>query len=51
MMTNLETVLKKTVMKLTDGFSWIQEAILYRKITNVCDTEDSFENDAIVLFA
>jgi len=38
----LETDLKKIVMPLTYGFSWLQEVILYSKITKVCDMEDSF---------
>jgi len=51
MMTNIETDLKKTVMPLTYGFSLLQEVILYSKLTKVCDMEDSFENDAVILFA
>ena len=51
MMTNHEADLKKTVMPLTYGFSWLQEVILYSKITKVSDMEDSFENDAVLLFA
>ena len=51
MMRNLETDLKKTVMSLTYGFSWLQEVILYSKITKVINMEDSFENDAVLLFA
>ena len=50
MMTNLETDFKKIVMPLTYGFSWLQEVILYSKITKVCDMEGSFENDAVILF-
>ena len=51
-MTNLETDLKKIVMPLTYGFSWLQEVILYsRKITKVSNMEGSVENDAIILFA
>jgi len=50
-MTNLETDLKKTVMSLTYGFSWLQEVILYSKITKFSDMEGSFENDAVILFA
>jgi len=50
-MRKIETDLKKTVMPLTYGFSWLQEVILYSKITKVCDMEDSFENDAVILFA
>ena len=46
-----ETDLKKTVMPLTYGFSWLQEVILYSKITMVIDMEGSFENDAVILFA
>jgi len=51
MMTNLETDLKKTVMPLTYVFSWLQEVIMYSKITKISDLEDSFENDALILFA
>jgi len=51
MMTNLKTDLKKTVMPLTYGFSWLQEVILYSKITKVSDMEGSFENDAVILLA
>jgi len=51
MMRKLETDLKKIVMPLTYGFSWLQEVILYSKITKACDMEDSFENDAVLLFA
>ena len=51
MMTNLETDLKKTVMPLTYGFSWLQEVILYSKIAKVSIMEGSFENDAVILFA
>ena len=47
MMRNLETDLKKTVMSLTYGFSWLQEVILYSKMTKVSDMEGSFENDAV----
>jgi len=47
-MTNLETDLKKIVMPLTYGFSWLQEVILYSNITKVCDMEDSFENDSVI---
>jgi len=50
-MTKLETDLKKTVMPLTYGFSWLQEVILYKKITKVSDMEGSFENDEVILFA
>ena len=50
-MTNFETVLKKTVMTLTYGFSWLQEVILYSNITKVSNMEGSFENDAVLLFA
>ena len=50
MMTNIETDLKKTVMPLTYGFSWLQEVILYSKITKLSYMEASFENDAVVLF-
>jgi len=46
MMRNFETDLKKTVMPLTYGFSWLQEVILYSNITKFSDMEDSFENDA-----
>jgi len=51
MMGKLKTDLKKTVMPLTYGFSWLQEVILYSKITKVSIMEDSFENDAVILFA
>jgi len=51
MMTNVQTDLKKTVMPLTYGFSWLQELILYRKIPKVIAMEDSFENDTVILFA
>jgi len=44
-MTNLETDLKKTVMPLTYSFSWLQEVIVYSKITKVSDMEGSFGND------
>jgi len=47
----LKTELKKTVMPLTYGFSWLQEVILYSKITKPSDMEDSFGNDAVILFA
>jgi len=50
-MTNIETDLKKIVMPLTYGFSWLQEVILYSNITKVGIMEGSFENDAIILFA
>jgi len=50
-MTNLEIDLKKTVMPLTYGFSWLQEVILYSKITKLSSMEDSFENVAVILFA
>ena len=42
-MTNLKTDLKKTVMPFSYGFSWLQEVILYSKITKVGDMEGSFE--------
>ena len=48
-MRNLETDLKKTVMSLIYGFSWLHEVILYSKITKVC--EGSFQNDALIVFA
>jgi len=51
MMTNLVTDLNKTVMPLTYGFSWLQEVILYSKITKVNIMEDSYENDAFIIFA
>jgi len=51
MMTNLETDMKKTVMPLTYGSSWLQKVILYSKITKVSNMEGSFENDAVILFA
>jgi len=50
-MRKLRTDLKKTVMQLTYGFSWLQEVILYSKITKVSYMEASFENDAVILFA
>jgi len=50
-MTKIETDLKKTVMPLTYGFSWLQEVLLYGKITKVSDMEGSLENDAVILFA
>jgi len=50
-MTNLETYLKEIVMPLTYVFSWLQEVILYSKITKVSNMEGSFENDADILFA
>jgi len=50
-MTNHEKDLKKTVMPLTYCFSWLQEEILYSKITKVSIMEGSFENDAVILFA
>ena len=49
MMINIETDLKKTVLPLTYGFSWLQEVILYSKTTKVSDMEGSFENDAVIL--
>jgi len=51
MMRNHETDLKKTVMPLTYGFSWLQEVILYSKITKLSNMEGSFENDAVNFFA
>ena len=51
MKRKLETDLKKTVMPLTYGFSWLQEVIMYSKTTNVSIMEGSFENDAVILFA
>jgi len=51
MMTNFKTDLKEAVMPLTYGFSWLQEAILYSKITKVSNMEGSFENDTVILFA
>jgi len=50
-MRKLETDLKKTVMPLPYGFSWLQEVILYSKITILSNREGSFENDAVILFA
>ena len=50
-MINLETDIKRTVMPLTYGFSWLYVVILYSKITKVTDMEGSFENDAVILFA
>jgi len=51
MKRKFETDLKKIVMPLTYDFSWLQEVILYSKITKVSDMEDSFENDAVIPFA
>jgi len=51
MKRKLKTDLKKTVMPLTYGFSWLQEVILYSKITKVSNMEGSFENDTVILFA
>ena len=51
MMIKFETDLKKTVMPLTYGFSWLQEVILYSEITKVSNREGSFENNAVILFA
>jgi len=51
MMKKLETDLKKIVMPLTYGFSWLQEVILYSKITKLSNMEGSFENDIVILFA
>jgi len=51
MMRKLETDLKKTVMPLTYGFSWLQQVILYSNITKLSNMEGSFENDAVILFA
>jgi len=51
MMRKLESDLKNTVMSLTYGFSWLQEVILYSKITKLSNMADSFENDAVILFA
>jgi len=50
-MTNLEIDLKEIVIPLTYDFSWLQEVILYSKITKVSIMEGSFENDAVILFA
>jgi len=50
-MRKRKTDLKKTVMPLTYGFSWLQKVILYSNITKVSDMEDSFDNDAAILFA
>ena len=47
-MRKLETDLKKTVMPLTYGFSWLEEVILYSKITKIRNIEGSFENDAVL---
>jgi len=47
----LEKTATSTVMSLTYGFSWLQEVILYSKITKLSNMEDSFENDAVILFA
>jgi len=51
MMTNLKTDLKKSVMPLTYGLSWLHEVILYSKITKVSNMEGSFENDTVLPFA
>jgi len=51
MIRNIKTDLKKIVMPLTYGFSWLQEVIMYSKITKVSTMEGSFENDAVILFA
>jgi len=51
MKRSLEKDLKMTVMPLTYGLSSLREMIPYRKITEVSDMEDSFENDAVILFA
>jgi len=51
MKRNPKTELKKIVMPLTYGFSWLQEVILYSKITKVSIMEASFENEAVILFA
>jgi len=37
MKRKLKRDLKKTVMPLTYGFSWLQEVILYSKITKISD--------------
>jgi len=50
MKRKLKTDLKKTAIPLTDGFSWLQEVILYSKITKLGYMEGSFENDAVILF-
>jgi len=50
-MRKLETDIKKAVMPLTYGFSWLQEVILWSKITKVSDMKGSFENDGVILFA
>jgi len=50
-MRNLDADLKKTVMPLTYGFSRLQEVIMCSKITKLSYMEDSFENDAVILFA
>jgi len=42
---------QKTVMPLTYGFSWLQEAIMYSKITKISDMQGSFENHVVILFA
>jgi len=42
---------KKTVMPLIYGFSWLQEVILYCKITKLSNMEGSVENDTVILFA
>jgi len=50
-MIKLETDLKKIVMPLTYGFSWLQKVILYSKIIKLSNMEGSFENDTVILFA
>ena len=42
---------QKDCNAITYGFSWLQEVILYGKITKVSNMEGSFENDAVILFA
>jgi len=51
MKRKIEKDLKKTVITLTYGFSWLQDMILFSKITKVSNMDDSFENDAVILFA
>jgi len=50
-MRKFEIDLKKTLVPLTYGFSWLQEEILYSKTTKLSYKECSFENDAVILFA
>jgi len=51
MMRKLKTDLKKTVMPLNYGFSWLHEVILYSELAKLSNMEGSFENDSVILFA